>query len=160
MNNTPSLHPSSPSTTHGVLSGAARRLAVRWAAWGTAITLAACASVAPNTPQEQVTQRANARWKHMVAKEMDKAYAYTTPGFRALVSADAYRGRFGAAVIWLGAEVVRVNCPEPTKCDAVIRLDYKSTLGAKKDEKNSTHIDETWLLEEGQWWKFENIKGN
>ena len=138
----------------------AGRMVLRWSAGCVALALAACASVAPSTPQEQVTQRANARWKIMVAKEIDKAYAYTTPGFRGLVSAESYRGRFGAAVVWLDAEVARVNCPEATKCDVVIRLEFKPTLGGRKDDRLSTHLDETWILEDRQWWLFENIKPN
>lgn len=125
-----------------------------------ALALAACASVAPSTPQEQVTQRANARWKHMVAKDFDKAYAYTTPGFRGLVSAESYRGRFGAAVTWLDAEVARVNCPEAAKCDVVVRLEFKPVLGGRSGDTISTHLDEAWILEDGKWWLFENIKAN
>ena len=159
MTNIQSISPPVSSLSRVMRSPGARRSFWRWSTGCMALALVACASVAPSTPQEQVTQRANARWKHMVARDFDKAYTYTPPGFRALVSADAYRGRFGAAVVWLDAEVVRVNCPEAAKCEAMVRLEFRSTVGRKED-KASTYIDETWVLEDGQWWKFESIKGN
>lgn len=141
-------------------SGAAKRL-LRWSALGLVFALSACAGMGPErSPQEQVTERANARWKALVAKNIDGAYAYTTPSFRALVTSDAYRARFGTAVTWIGAEVVRVNCPDAVKCDVVVRLDFLPLLGAKNGEKISTHLDETWVPDAGQWWIFESIKGN
>ena len=159
MTNIPSNSPSVSSDSLHMPPQGAGRMVLRWSAGCVALALAACASVAPSTPQEQVTQRANARWKLMVAKEIDKAYAYTTPGFRGLVSTESYRGRFGAAT-WLDAEVARVNCPEAAKCNVVVRLEFKPVLGGKSGDRISTHLDETWILEDGQWWLFENIKAN
>lgn len=132
-------------------------------------TLVACATNAPTestpssagkSPQELVTQRANERWKLLVDKKFVQAHAYATPGFRALVSADAYQGRFGAAVVWVDAQAVDVKCEEETKCVARIRLDFKPLIGGKSGDKVSTHFDEIWLHENGQWWKYEDIKGN
>ncbi|MEO8117735.1 MAG: hypothetical protein ABI606_00245 [Rhodoferax sp.] len=130
-----------------------------WASLCAVLTLAACASLGSSSPEAQVRQRATERWQHMVARNIDQAYGYTTPAFRAVVTADAYRGRFGAAAIWVGAEVVQVNCPEATKCQAVVRLDFKPTLSRASGGNFSTHINEAWLLEDGQWWLFEDIKG-
>lgn len=137
----------------------ARRLLL-WASIGATVTLAACSTMAPAAPQDQVRLRANERWKHMVAKEFDKAYAYSTPAFRAVVTPDTYRDRFGPAVTWISAEVVRVNCPEPEKCVAVVRLDYSPLLNRTRGQTFSTHFDETWLLEDGQWSIFQNLKGD
>ena len=136
------------------------RRATLWTTLLASLTLAGCASLDGGNPEAQVTQRANERWKHMVAKEFDKAYAYSTPAFRDVVTPEAYRGRFGPAVNWVGAEVVRVNCAEPAKCVAVVRLDYSPLLGRSKAQTYSTHFDETWLLEGGQWWIFQNLQGD
>src|SRR5665647_406543 len=116
-----------------------------------AITLAACANLGGGDPEAQVRQRATERWQALVAGQFSRAYSYNTPGFRAVVSPDGYRNRFGSAVTWLGAEVIRVNCPEAKKCEAVLRVDFKPTLSRQKAGNISTHVDETWLFEDGQW---------
>ena len=134
------------------------RRAALWVTLLASLTLAGCASVG-GTPQEQVSQRANERWKALVAADFSRAYSYNTPGFRAVVTLDAYRNRVGAAVKWVGAEEVKVECPEAATCTATLRLDYQPVLGGVKGTFN-THIEESWLLEDGQWWIFQPIKGN
>lgn len=137
----------------------ARRLLL-WASICATVTLAACSTLTPASPEDQVRLRATERWKHMVAKDFDKAYGYSTQAFRGVVPEKDYRGRFGAAVVWVGAEVVRVNCPEPAKCTAVVKLDYITIANRKANDPYSVHFDETWLLEDGQWWIFQNLKGD
>jgi len=128
-----------------------------WLALCIAMLLAACASTGGGNPQEQVRQRASERWQALVAGEFSRAYTYLSPSFRAVVSPDGYRMRFGNAVNWLGSEVVEVNCPETTRCLARVRIDFKPLLSRKIDDKMSTHVDETWLFQEGQWWFFQDI---
>lgn len=122
-----------------------------------AITLAACANLGGGDPEAQVRQRATERWQALVAGQFSRAYSYNTPGFRAVVSPDGHRNRFGGAVTWLGAEVIRVDCPEASKCNALVRLDFRPVLSRKDDVKLSSHVDETWLLEDRQWWYFQKI---
>lgn len=122
------------------------------------LALSACASLGSKPPEEQVSQRATERWKALIAGEFSRAYTYNTPGFKAVVTADGYRNRFGGAVMWVGAEVVRVTCAaDSNKCDAVVRIDYKPMMVGTKGSPISTHVDETWLREDGQWWFFQKI---
>ncbi len=126
-----------------------------------ALTLAACASTgAGPDAEQQVRQRATERWQALVKGEFTRAYSYNTPGYRAVVSADTYRSRFGTAVTWLGSEVVTLRCPETTRCEARLRIEFKPLLSSKFGDKIFTHVDETWLFEDGQWWFFQDIKGN
>jgi hypothetical protein len=113
-----------------------------------------------STPEEQVRQRAGERWQALVGGDFNRAYSYNTADFRALVTPAVYRGRTGSAVTWVGSEVVNVKCPEPTKCTALVRIDFTSLKGGQSGNKMNIHTDETWLLENGQWWIFESIKGN
>ncbi len=124
----------------------------------TSFVLSACSTVATGTPQEQVNQRATERWKLLLAKKFEAVYAYTTPGFRALVDSETYRNRFGASGTWVDAQVVRVDCPEPVKCRVIVRLDVKSFSGASFGDKFSSHLDEVWLLESGQWYIFQEVR--
>ncbi len=133
----------------------------RWTSIGmllcATLTLAACASLDTRKPEEQVRQRSTERWQALVKGEFSRAYTYYTPGFRAAITADGYRNRFGGAVTWVGAEVVAVNCPEASKCLATLRIDYKPSLSRQNSSTIATHLDETWLYENGQWWFFQKM---
>ena len=120
------------------------------------LLLTACASIGPK-PEDAVTQRANARWAHMVKGEMIKAYDFNTAGYKALVTPESFMGRTGIAGRWLGAKVVSVVCEQPTSCKVLIRLEYQALFSGKTTGKIDTHIDETWLLEDGQWWIFQRV---
>ena len=144
------------SPAHAMPNRGLRR-AARWALLLATVTLVACATMDKADPQEQVRQRATQRWQALVAGEFSRAYNYNTPSFRAVVTPDGYRNRFGGAVNWKGAEVVRVTCPEADKCTARLRVDFKPVLSSPKSPAVSTHMDETWLLENGQWWFFQKI---
>ena len=124
------------------------------------LVLAACASMGSSKPEDLVRQRASERWQALVAGDFTKAYTYSTPGYRAVVNAEMFRGRHGAAVKWVGSEVASVKCPETMRCLVNIRLEVQPLLGGRFGDKIDTHIDETWLLEGGQWWVFQSIKGN
>ena len=121
------------------------------------LLLSACAMAPKAPPEVLVQQRANERWQALIKGDFDKAYAYSTPGFKAVVDSSGFRGRTGIAGKWLGAEAIRVECDAPVKCKAVVRLDFKPLIYSKSFDKISTHIDETWLLEDGQWWHFQKI---
>lgn len=123
------------------------------------VVLIACASTTTASPEEQVRQRATQRWSQMMAKNFEKAYAFSTAGFKALVKAEDYRNRFGGSGLWKSAEVVRVDCPEATKCIAKISLTVSPPLSNRDAGGFSTGLDETWLLEAGQWFLYEDVKG-
>ncbi len=93
-----------------------------------------------------------------MAKDFEKAYAFTSPGFRAVVKLEDYRNRFGGAAMWRSAEVVSVDCPTPEKCKAMVRLEVQVPFAKKRDDTFATHREETWLLESNQWVLFENVK--
>ena len=59
--------------------------------------LTACASNPQQTPEQQVAQRAEARWKHLIAKDYQQAWEYLMPSYRNLVSPQDYSKRFGSA---------------------------------------------------------------
>jgi hypothetical protein len=152
-----------PQTCHGNQPQPTWRLvSPRWTSFCVtvcvALTLSACASLGGGKPEEQVRQRATERWQALVAGKFSRAYSYDTPGFRAVVTPDGYRNRIGSAIAWVGAEVIKVDCPEASQCVAVVRIDFKPVLSRKFDEKLSTHVNETWLFQEGQWYFFQDIK--
>ncbi len=120
------------------------------------LALGACA-VFSGGPDAQVQARATERWQALRAGQFEQAYAYNTAAFKTMISADAYRSRFGSAVKWLDSAVTAVNCPAPDKCQVKLRIDFEpvQTPGGRV----SHHTEETWLLEEGQWYVFQPVQG-
>ena len=133
---------------------------LKWLALCATATLVACVGIGATSPEDVVKQRANERWKALVAGDFSRSYSYTSPSFRGLISQDVYRGRIGSAVTWIAGEAVSVQCPEPVKCVAKVRIDYRPVLRGRAGESFSTYADETWVLEGAQWWVFEPLKAN
>ena len=119
-----------------------------------ALTLAGCAADAPATPEQAVQQRATAYWKARVAGQVDKAYALSTPSYRKLRTEAQFKQQFGAGASVEGAEVNKVTC-EAEKCTAQIKISVKPALMGLKLDTIATYLDEVWLLEDGQWWHYQ-----
>ncbi len=139
---------------------ASKQSALKWLVLSASAVLVACAGVTATAPEEVVKQRVNERWKTLVSGDFARSYSYTAPSFRGLISQDVYRGRIGGAVNWVAGEVANVQCPEAIKCIARVRIDYKPLLRGRAGDTFSTYANETWVLEDGQWWAFEPLKGN
>ncbi len=126
----------------------------------TAVLVAAvsgCAVLAPKTPEQQVSARAIEFWTARQVGNFDKAYAYGTPGFRKLKTAQEYKRLFGGGVV--GVERVEVNkvvC-EPQRCEVQMKLSVTPALVGIKLGAIDTYLNEVWLLEEGQWWRFQDL---
>jgi hypothetical protein len=150
------IQPTLTLTIQPTARASASMRAARWAPLLASLVLVACAAVPQGTPEEQVRQRASERWQALVAGDFAKAYTYSTPGFKAVVAADAYKDRFRAS--WHGADVVQVSCAEPAKCTAKVRIDMKYMVkSTHTDSRITTHADESWLLEDGQWSIFQAL---
>lgn len=120
--------------------------------------LGACASLQSSTPEQEVAQRAEARWAALIKGDFNQAYGYLTPSFRAVVTAADYRKRFGAAGAWTNAIVHKVEC-EAESCTATIRVttQVRVPLFATKVPETTTYLDEVWVREDGQWWRYEAL---
>lgn len=147
--------PSSPQTAPAARASIAAN-ALRAGAATALLALAACAATTPAPPEQLVAQRAAARWQALIAGDFEKAYGFTTPSYRALTPFERYRAGIGGAVTWLGAEVVRVEC-ETEKCTAVIKIEARPMLATPYKGTITTGVDETWLLEQGQWWLYQKL---
>jgi hypothetical protein len=121
--------------------------------------LAACTTLGGGLAEGQVRKQANERWNALVATDFSRAYEFSTPGFKSTVPLDAYKARFGRAVVWVSGEVVDVSCPEAAKCIANVRVEYKPSVGEKTyGDTTYTHINETWLLVDSRWSIYQAIE--
>jgi len=131
---------------------AATLLATAW--------LAGCAALAPTpkTPEEAVQARANARWAAMLKADFATAYGYLAPGVRAVVTQQAFAGRYGHASHWTSAEATAVQCSTASKCVATIKIAAEIFMPRrKKSDTVPTYFYETWVLQDGQWWLYANL---
>ncbi len=130
-----------------------RRLGVIALALGT-LALAGCAALAPSTPEQIVKKRAAQYWQARIAGKYEQAYQLSTPSYRKLKTAEQFRMQFGAGVSVQAAEVASVVC-EPQKCTAKMKISATPSLPGLKLGTIPLYMDEVWLLEDGQWWIYQ-----
>ena len=117
---------------------------------------AGCASLGASKPEDAVKQRAEAYWKARAAGQVDKAYELTSPSYRKVRTFDQFKMQFGNAAGIRGASVVRVDC-EPEKCTVRTKVETTPALMGVSVGTIATHLDEIWLLEDSQWWRYQDI---
>lgn len=122
-----------------------------------ALLVSACAALPGLTPQEQVRARATQRWQALMAYDYAKAYEFATPSYRALVSQESYRSRQGAALQRTSAKVFSVECPTPDTCTARVEVGVKPPLGNRYGSEIIAPVDESWVLQNDQWWLVERL---
>lgn len=135
-------HPSNPSR-RARLAGLCAALC--------AAALAGCATT-PATLEDVVRERAQARWDALLKGDLQRAYGYISPGGRAVVPFDTYRGRIGAAVSWKSAQVTSVVCETLEKCSVSVNVTYVPAIRRSGIGTIVRSLDETWVLDAGQWW--------
>ncbi|MGP3505212.1 hypothetical protein [Paracidovorax citrulli] len=121
-----------------------------------AVVLAGCASLAPATPEQAVKERAEAYWKARIAGQYEKSYALTPPSYRKAFTKEQFARQFGNGASVTAAEVTNVEC-QPEKCVAKVKLTAKPVIIGLKLNSIDTYLDETWVPEDGQWWRFQDL---
>ncbi len=124
----------------------------RWAlaaCAATALTMAGCASLQPQTPEQIVEARANQRWQYLIEGDLQKAYDMLTDSYRRVTPYERYRSRLANGG-WIKAKAISVNCADEV-CAVRISLEAKPPLGARYGGNINTGLDESGVLEEGQW---------
>jgi hypothetical protein len=123
---------------------------------GLGVWLAACAGApvgggvskesSAEARQAAVTQRANARWAALIKGDVDGSYQFLSPASREVTTPEQYRAKTRAA----GFREVAV---EKVDCEAEIcKLRLKLTYDHRMMKGLVTPIEETWVLEQGQFW--------
>jgi hypothetical protein len=128
-----------------------RRLAMLACLVG-ALGLSACSAFGPRSAEEAIRERAQARWNALLAGRFDDAYAFLSPASRSVVSPQRFKSSFGAVLSWKSAEVHKVECAQADRCIASIKVRYQPVLRAGTLGTIETLVEETWLLDAGQWW--------
>lgn len=134
-----------------------RRNAVFAAVLAASLLAASCATSAPAAPELVVRERANQRWQALLAGDFEKSYNLLAPSYRAVTPLKRYRDGIGGGAVWTGAEVVSVKCNDAQdNCTAKVKISAKPLLGTRMGPQMTTHVDETWIAQDGQWWMVPN----
>jgi hypothetical protein len=112
------------------------------------IGLSGCSSP---PPEEEVGQRALERWQALIKRDMDKAYGYLSPGYRAVNSLKLYRAGIGNAVQWKEATLKNVSCADKT-CEVTINIRYQYVARVAGKYEGEKPIKEKWTQVDGKWW--------
>jgi hypothetical protein len=116
---------------------------------------AGCASIGVGgTAEDIVRERAQARWDALVERDWKTAYPFLTPAYRAIVPLKRYGNQFSGPLQWESAKVQDVKCEE-ARCTVRVEIAFRMMVPGHTDRLSSTFMDEVWVLEEGQWYKYE-----
>ncbi len=119
-----------------------------------ALALAGCASLGPATPEQIVQERATTFWQARIKGDLPTAYGLLTPAYRSLRSQDDYARASGRRAAIEKVEVTKVVC-EKDKCSATIAMTSKPVVPGLTLPELTNYMDDTWVLDGGQWWRFE-----
>lgn len=111
------------------------------------IGLSGCSS----SPEEEVGRRALERWHALIQRDMEKAYGYLSPGYRAVNSLELYSARIGKAVRWKDATLKNVSCADKT-CKVTINIRYQYAARSVGNYEGERPIKEKWTQVDNQWW--------
>lgn len=118
--------------------------------------LAGCSTTTKGTPEEQVRQLATQQLRAVQAGKWEQAYQYTLPSYRAVATQEAFKKRFAGVGTWKNVEIANVEC-ETEKCKVIIKIELGALPMRGLRGNIATHVEETWLLEDGQWWLFKQL---
>lgn len=121
-----------------------------------AALVAGCATVGPGsrTAEEIVLERAQARLDALLERDWARAYPYLTPSYRAIVPRQRYGNQFQGPIQWEAAKAKSAKC-EDRRCVVEVEIAARLLLPGHSDRVTTSQFEETWVLEEGQWFKFE-----
>jgi hypothetical protein len=115
-----------------------------------------CSLLEPVAPEKLVERRALQYWNARIEGRLDKAYLFTAPSYRAVHNLDLYKSRFGGATGVKSVDPVRVTC-EPMRCTVSLKLSSNLKLPMVDLSDLVSYYEETWLLEDGVWWRYEEL---
>ena len=124
-----------------------------------ALLTAACATLRPDSPNEEkvkvVTARAAARWQAIIGKDFAAAYDYMSPATRATVTPAGFK-TVASRIDYRNAKITGATCDGGT-CRVNLILTYNAGLAIKGGQSAplngiNTPLEENWVIDKGQIW--------
>lgn len=116
------------------------------------LLLSACATSV--STENQVEQRATARWEALLSDDFTGAYEYLSPGYRSSVTVIQYqKSILLQQVKWTSAKYLESTCEE-TICNVKILVGFTvyGAIPGVKSFNGTKDIEESWVLISGNWY--------
>ena len=110
------------------------------------VVLGGCALMEQRPAEQQVQERAQARWDLMLKGDLTGAYEYMSPGTRAVMTRDQFTNSVRTG-FWKAVKVEKVVCETPESCEAHLTVDYEF-----RGSPIRTPAKETWVKDGSTWW--------
>ena len=131
---------------------------IKWLMLLTVLVLAGCEKA------EDLESSVNSRWQAITEGDMDTAYSYFTPGYKATESLDGFKLRMATAQLnikWKEGVYKDAICASEDVCEvtAIVVYTYmfpKRSLGSV--ENVPTQVKEQWLKIDDRWYHLPNDK--
>ena len=120
-------------------------VAVRVGLLGFLLLLSACA-VLQGRPEDQVRERAQERWDDLLRGDFKAAYAFLSPGSKAVQSEQDYVNSLRRD-FWKAAKVKSVKCTADTHCEVEVTIGYEF-----RGARVTTPLHERWIRDGSEWW--------
>ncbi|MCP4433564.1 MAG: hypothetical protein GY806_21510 [Gammaproteobacteria bacterium] len=116
------------------------------------------AEVKPVSKELLLTQRAEDRWQALIAWDMEKAYAYLSPGTREAMPLPVYMKKQAVSPFQMTDAVVKnTQCGEQVcTLKMELRYIYNGTVAAMRGQEDITRITEKWIEADGNWFYMPN----
>jgi len=84
--------------------------------------------------------------------DLEMAYGFTSPDYRAVVTLQQYKGRIGSIVEWKLAHAKDVRYDGPTVASVLMEVTYRFRMKVAGEVESMKFLDEKWLYKDGNWW--------
>jgi hypothetical protein len=118
---------------------------------------ATTASVQEKSKEQVVSERAKARWQHLIKGEFDLAYGFASPAYRSGVSEQQFRSGLKAG-LWRDAEVKSVQCDAADVCRVEIEIEFQYVAKMAGPVAGKRVLSETWRKDVGEWWHVPDMR--
>lgn len=109
----------------------------------------------PKTAEEQVAERAEARWKARIAKDWKAVYDFMSPGYRSTHPYEVFAAQMARSpLLYRNVSVEKVVCQDADRCDVELNIEseYRGTQAQFQGQVSSSRVKEQWIRLDGQWW--------
>jgi hypothetical protein len=103
--------------------------------------------------QEQVAQKAQARWNLLIEGRLESAYDYLASGYRKVTPFPHYQKTVKGVGLWKTAKVAEVVCETAEVCTAAVDITLEiHHLMMKRPVRTGNTLKEKWVKDEdGNW---------
>ena len=120
------------------------------------VGLTGCSWLDTRPPGERVLSRSQERLDALMARDIEKAYSFASPGYRSSHTTFQYDKKFGGAkTLWTAARAVEADCDDlqtpVERCRVLVEIDYTTrSLGYLE----TSEMYETWILSDSEWYLY------